>query len=597
MAVEDSGEKFNAEGEYGLKHGPIERRSCTDVLFLLLFIGFWVGMWAVSINAYTKGDPTRLTHLYDSNGTACGTSYQSEYPYLYLPSTLDVTKGYCVSACPKSVADSNTQCNPSVCSASDLLPGYESKVVYGRVCAPINMTSAINDNLDTESLTNWLGDLHNSWEVVIIIAAIALVTAFAFMILIYYCAGVIAWLCILGVVASLAAIGYFCIYRARLINNGDIVGSSTNANVLTALSYVFYGLSGVSVLLVLCMFNRIRLAIAIMKAAALFIGDVKSTLLVPPCMFLASAAFYTYWIITTLYIVSSGDVRKSSTSVFSTVELDRSTQKSFIYFIFGLLWSNSFLVALNHFIIASACAIWYFSPWEPTQSAFKVSDRPVSKSVYRAFRYHLGSLAFGSLIIAIVQAVRLTLAYVQKQMKGKTANNKCVKVAFCMVDCCLACFERFLKFLSKNAYIQIAITGKKFCAAAKDAFLLIVRNAARFAAVNAIGSAFMFLGAALISIFPTLIGYIILTSASKYQDLLTSPIFPAVVGFTFAFVIARCFMSVYGMAADTILQCFAIDEEMNEHKGKTGGSSAQHAPEVLRTFLASHGGDEKGCCR
>ena len=34
-------------------------------------------------------------------------------------------------------------------------------------------------------------------------------------------------------------------------------------------------------------------------------------------------------------------------------------------------------------------------------------------------RYHTGSLAFGSLIIAIVQMIRATLEYIEHKLKGK----------------------------------------------------------------------------------------------------------------------------------------------------------------------------------
>jgi hypothetical protein len=37
-----------------------------------------------------------------------------------------------------------------------------------------------------------------------------------------------------------------------------------------------------------------------------------------------------------------------------------------------------------------------------------------------------------------------------------------------------------LRFLNKNAYIGIAIYGKNFCKAAKDAFFLLLRNALRY---------------------------------------------------------------------------------------------------------------------
>jgi hypothetical protein len=35
----------------------------------------------------------------------------------------------------------------------------------------------------------------------------------------------------------------------------------------------------------------------------------------------------------------------------------------------------------------------------------------------------------------------------------------------CM-SCLVACFERIVRFITENAYIMIAITGKNFCASA-----------------------------------------------------------------------------------------------------------------------------------
>lgn len=79
---------------------------------------------------------------------------------------------------------------------------------------------------------------------------------------------------------------------------------------------------------------------------------------------------------------------------------------------------------------------------------------PVRTSIYRAFRYHLGSLAFGSLILAIIQFIRVILAYMESQMKKAGGNqNAAIKFLLRCLSCYLACFERFIKFLNKNAYI------------------------------------------------------------------------------------------------------------------------------------------------
>lgn len=81
---------------------------------------------------------------------------------------------------------------------------------------------------------------------------------------------------------------------------------------------------------------------------------------------------------------------------------DETAEYYWYYWVFGLLWINAFFQAMNQFVIGSAAAIWYFSPRDPKDKNNKLVERPVSRSVWRCFRYHLGSLAFGSFILAIV---------------------------------------------------------------------------------------------------------------------------------------------------------------------------------------------------
>lgn len=116
----------------------------------------------------------------------------------------------------------------------------------------------------------------------------------------------------------------------------------------------------------------------------------------------------------------------------------------------------------------------------------------IATSVWRAFRYHLGSLAFGSFILAVVQFIRVVLEYVKWQTKAAGGNNKCTKCILDCLSCVVACFERCIEYLNKNAYIQIALTGKNFCSAAKEAFETIWANAGRYSLVAGIGGAFNF---------------------------------------------------------------------------------------------------------
>lgn len=94
-----------------------------------------------------------------------------------------------------------------------------------------------------------------------------------------------------------------------------------------------------------------------------------------------------------------------------------------------------------------------------------------------SFRYHIGTLAFGSLIIAICRIIRLVLEYIDHKLKKY--DNEITRAIMCCLKCFFWCLEKFLKFINKNAYIMCAIHGKNFCASAKDAFGLLMRNILR----------------------------------------------------------------------------------------------------------------------
>ena len=51
-----------------LENGPLENRSCNDIICCLLFIAAVVAMFVIGIYGYSKGNPSRLAIPYDSDG-------------------------------------------------------------------------------------------------------------------------------------------------------------------------------------------------------------------------------------------------------------------------------------------------------------------------------------------------------------------------------------------------------------------------------------------------------------------------------------------------------------------------------------------------
>lgn len=85
-----------------------------------------------------------------------------------------------------------------------------------------------------------------------------------------------------------------------------------------------------------------------------------------------------------------------------------------------------------------------------------------------------------------------------------------VKFLLKCAACCIACFERIIRFLTKQAYIMMTISGKNFCSSAKEAFYLMVRSASQYTLTCAITRLFFTLGKLSIVVSSAFLGYVLM---------------------------------------------------------------------------------------
>jgi len=204
-------------------------------------------------------------------------------------------------------------------------------------------------------------------------------------------------------------------------------------------------------------------------------------------------------------------------------------------------------------VFAMAVAKWYFA-----RDKKSIRSGTVWSSIGTSMWYHSGTAAFGSLIIAIIKMIRAFLAYLQN--KAEEWNSSVAKAIVCCFQCCFYCLEKCMRFINKNAYIQTAIFGTSFLTSAKEAFFLILRNAARISAITYVSGGVVFVGKIFITTVTTGGAYFLIST--NISDQLYSVVGPLFFIAMSAYFIAGMFMSIYDMAIATILQCFVADEEM-----------------------------------
>lgn len=168
------------------------------------------------------------------------------------------------------------------------------------------------------------------------------------------------------------------------------------------------------------------MAIGVVQAAADFMTDTKRILLVPIIGFIIVVSFYALWICVAIYIYTIGEI-KSTGGQGRTVEWDSTTKKGWYYHFFGLFWINTMLDACTCFVIIVAVCTWYFSHGSEVEG-----EASVLKGLKWIFRYHCGSLALGSLILAIIQIIRFIFEYVRKKMEAANPVNAFLKVILCI---------------------------------------------------------------------------------------------------------------------------------------------------------------------
>ncbi|CAI2387634.1 unnamed protein product [Moneuplotes crassus] len=587
------GEGYEVDKE--LDDGPLsdDRRSCTDIVFYGIFIVFLVAMGAIAVYGYIAGNPWKFLSGVDANGRFCGYSDGvGNYPKLYfadLSSTDTVKNTYvCVKGdCPTDDASKSIDCVVAghVTDCNDpAYTRYKSKSYIGRYCLPIkdelpdNLKEQYDDLIDwlqLDTIGEWINDIITAWPVILISIVLALILSLVFMYLVEYFAAVLAWICIIVSFFCLLGLGFYFFFTRNSSNNDESNNSSYNI-VWAIICWV----GALAIFLFVCCFcSALRIAIGVIQASADFITDTKRILLVPIIGFVFVIIFYLLWVSVAIHIYTIGDISSTggSTGQGRRVEWENSTRRVWYFHIFGLFWMNSFIDAFIGFIIIVAAATWYFSHG---------TDREGSAETYKGFkwifRYHLGSLALGSLIIAIAELIKWTFEYVRKRLENANPTNAALKFFLCLVSYCISCLNRIIKFITKNAYIQVALTSKHFCLSAFNAFILILRNAARFTFVEWIAFMFNILGKILIVTLTCLISYIILELWTGINKDLSSYLGPILMIAVISYLIAMVFFSVFSIAGNTILQCFILDYEISNSMGR---GSAGHQPPALRKFI------------
>ncbi|XP_061169657.1 choline transporter-like protein 2 [Saccostrea echinata] len=482
-------------------------------------------------------------------------------------------------------------------------------------------------------------DVVASWWLLLVFLGAAMVTCFIWIVLMRWLTGIIVWFTIFAVLAVLSYACYYSYTQYFDLKTKNVTGEWGYSEAF-ALNFSYYlqlketwlafacgtaTFLSIFVLLLIFLLNRICIAIELIKEGSRAIGNMIFTLIWPVFPFFLQLIVVGYFGFSSVYIASIGDQKYYTNGTNTTddginyylsripCEPDGTTQGSYcdfvkyggteyivtmqVFMLFMFFWTMNFVVAMGQMVLAGAFASYYWAFEKPKD----IPAFPLSASLWRTFRYHFGSLAFGSLIIAIIQMIRVGLEYLDHKLKG--SENAVAKFLLKILKCCFWCLEKFMRFLNRNAYILIAVYGKNFCTSAKDAFFLILRNIVRVVVLDKITDYVLFLSKLLVTASVGVAAYYWfqgkITYFSEYVptdiNYYITPVILVIIG---TYVICCCFFSVYEMAVDTLFLCFLEDLEMNDGSAEKPYFMSKGLMNILGKKNLKPGEKKKccGCC-
>jgi hypothetical protein len=216
------------------------------------------------------------------------------------------------------------------------------------------------------------------------------------------------------------------------------------------------------------MWSAISLGASVMETASDYISDNRLITVLPFLAYIFSAPIVLGWRVTAVYIYGLGTPTFVERSFVVDMVGSDATNGMFLYEMFGFFWIVAWIIAVQLFVTCCSVCLWYFGGHGSDEADGESKPAGVMISLKWAFRYHLGSLAWGAFLIAVVTTIRVIFEYcVYQYEKMGQKDNIVFKIVTWVIRCYLKCLDCCVKFMNKNAYIQVALHNVSFCTGAK----------------------------------------------------------------------------------------------------------------------------------
>ena len=366
-------------------NGPILKRKCTNVKFLLFFIFCNSCLIACTVYTFLNGDPARLTKGYDIRARVCGEGNLQSKRFMLFPNQNTQDWSLCVEACPYYYYQ-NYYCIYDKDQPNIYYPEWGCWDAYattplGFYCLPTAaeprkaVLNFLGDSMQVLKRTS--GDLLLAWDFIVIGALFSIILGFMFLFL-FKKAKVIKWIVIISInfVGMLIAFFVFLMVYAGKKSKEHFCGNygpavpeycdHSSENFYVGVAYAVSILGAMYIYRVIGKYKDFGVGIQMIELTCKPLHVIRELLIFPFIQIfigmgiLLQIAMLMLWTMssTSVQQVYSEDIPGGLGSRLGYSEIERYI---LIYNVLMALWWINFVVDLGDYVLAGGVCTWYFS--------------------------------------------------------------------------------------------------------------------------------------------------------------------------------------------------------------------------------------------
>lgn len=445
----------------------------------------------------------------------------------------------------------------------------EHKVV--QVCADLT-------GQQKSPLTDFISDVMNGSTIVIGCLSFSLLVGFVYLLLVCYFAKAVVWGSLFFCLIAFSLAGW--LFWNESINVAD-TGLMQQGNEEKILAVICWLCAFMCLVCGIVARKSLMLGIALSKVTPSFLFKNKGIFLMPLLVCFLELAWILYWFLGLAGILSMAKVKPAPNvnHEYNRVELDGSIWAKIVFHLLMGFWVHEFLEALEAVTTSICVTEWYFRP--------RVLDKKPKTTWYwlvamrKAVFHHMGSMAFGALVLAISNTMRVLIQLYEEYAKHAGSFRECLLAGY---QCCMGMMHSCLQYLSYSAYIMIGVTGKNFCASAWEAYTLAARNMDHFAVFTGVMWTVSTIGRVFITGSGMALGALLLNKSllpSVSEDV-RSPWPPLLIIAVLGYCISGIIVQTYTTSGAALFFCFVIDKELAQKMGRDWNT---YAPDEFAGLL------------